>query len=293
MPNRLSLFGRGPGRQRPGPSAALPEADESTQPRGTGSEGWIVECVNVYKTFGGVHALRGVSIGFRAGEITAIVGDNGAGKSTLVKILGGTLSPDEGSIVVGGSARRYLTPDMAAANGIEVVYQDLALCDNLTPDANIVLGREPIRSGLAGTFRFLDRGRATALGRERVALVGGSIQNWSTPVRELSGGQRQAIAVARATIAGHRMIILDEPTAALGVRQTEATLSLVRKIAHQGVAVLLIMHNLDQILEITERIVVLRLGSVCLDKRTDATNKGEVVAHMMGVVDGTVNGLQG
>lgn len=287
------LFGRGPGRQRPGPSAALAEGDESAQPRGTGSESWIVECVNVYKTFGGVHALRGVSIGFKAGEITAIVGDNGAGKSTLVKILGGTLTPDEGSIIVGGSARRYLTPDMAADHGIEVVYQDLALCDNLTPDANIVLGREPIRSGLAGTFRFLDRGRATALGRERVALVGGSIQNWSTPVRELSGGQRQAIAVARATIAGHRMIILDEPTAALGVRQTEATLSLVRKIAHQGVAVLLIMHNLDQILEITDRIVVLRLGSVCLDRRTDATNKGEVVAHMMGVVEGTVDELQG
>jgi ABC-type sugar transport system ATPase subunit len=283
--NRLTLFGRGPGQEPgPRPAAAAEEGAAPGWPPGSSGE-WIVECVDLFKTFGGVHALRGVSIGFKAGQITALVGDNGAGKSTLVKILGGTLTPDEGTIVIGGSVRRHLTPAFAADHGIEVVYQDLALCDNLTPDANIVLGREPIHRGMAGTLRFLDRGNARTLGRERVKLVGGAIPNWSTPVRELSGGQRQAIAIARATIAGHRMIVLDEPTAALGVRQTEATLSLVRNIADRGVAVVLIMHNLDQIFEISDRIVVLRLGEVSLDSGRAATNKAEVIAHMMGVVE--------
>ena len=241
-----------------------------------------VECVDVKKTFGGVRALRGVSLGFMPGEVTALVGDNGAGKSTLVKILGGMYTPDEGRLVIGHHVVEHLTPRQAASFGIEVVYQDLALCDNLNASSNIVLGREPIRFGIPG-LRFLSPRRAKEIGQAQIEVLGATIPNWEMPVRELSGGQRQALAIARATISGHRLIVLDEPTAALGVRQTEATLALVRSIRAQNVAILLIMHNLDQIFDVSDRIVVLRLGSVCLNVRKEETSKEEVVAYMTGI----------
>ena len=260
---------------------ATPVGSSPVAPRGNG-DGPLVECVEIKKTFGGVRALRGVTVGFRPGEVTALVGDNGAGKSTLVKILGGMYTPDEGQLVIGHHVVEHLTPRQSAAFGIEVVYQDLALCDNLDASSNIVLGREPTRFGIPG-LRFLSPGRAKEIGRAQIDVLGATIPNWDMPVRELSGGQRQALAIARATISGHRLIVLDEPTAALGVKQTQATLELVRNIRAQNVAILLIMHNLDQIFDVSDRIVVLRLGSVCLNVRAEETSKEEVVAYMTGI----------
>ncbi len=271
--------------RRDGPGAAGGRTSGSpiavSPPSPTAGE-YVVECRQIKKAFGGVHALRGVDVAFRPGEVTALLGDNGAGKSTLVKILGGMYPPDDGEIVVAGERSDHLTPGSAAEQGIEVVYQDLALCDNLNAAANIVLGREPVRRGPPG-FRMLDRRRASAIGRERVAALGATVRDWSVPVRQLSGGQRQALAIARATISGHRLIVLDEPTAALGVHQTEATLRLVRNVAENGVAVVLIMHSIDQVMSVADRVVVLRLGAVCLDVPRAQTTKDEVVMRMMGV----------
>jgi simple sugar transport system ATP-binding protein len=254
--------------------------------RRAGDGGPVIECKDVKKTFGGVRALKGASISLYPGEVVALVGDNGAGKSTLVKILGGTYTPDSGSIVIDETVLTHLTPHQASQHGIEVVYQDLALCDNLTADGNIVLGREPVRFTFLG-LRFTDGKRAKQVGREQIARLGAQVPNWDMPVRQLSGGQRQALAIARAMISGHRLIVLDEPTAALGVKQTQATLELVRSIAAQNVAVMLIMHNLDQIFEVSDRIVVLRHGAICLNKKVAGTSKEEVVAHMTGLNVGT------
>jgi ABC-type sugar transport system ATPase subunit len=251
----------------------------------------VIECVEVSKTYGGVRALRGVSLALRPGEITALVGDNGAGKSTLVGVLGGMVTPDGGRLIVDGAAYGHLTPRHAATLGIEVVYQDLALCDNLRAADNIVLGREPVSRTVLGV-RFLDRRRAREIGRDRVSVLGAGIADWDVPARRLSGGQRQALAISRATISAHRLLVLDEPTAALGVRQTEATLALLRNVVAEGMAILLIMHNLDQIFAVSDRIVVLRLGSVVLDARTADTGKEEVVARMTGIA-GAMNGGPG
>jgi simple sugar transport system ATP-binding protein len=199
-----------------------------------------------------------------------------------VKIIGGIHAPDEGTLIVEDLELPEVTPHQTRALGLEVVYQDLALCDNLPAGANVVLGQEPVRFNLLG-LKFLDRQKSNELGRDRLAALGADIPDWQVPVRRLSGGQRQAIALARATVSGHRLIILDEPTAALGVNQTQATLDLVRKVAAQGVAVLIVMHNLDQVLSVSDRVVVLRLGTVTLDKPASETSKEEIVARMTGV----------
>jgi ABC-type sugar transport system ATPase subunit len=281
----LKTWLRGRASQRPARAQGGPAS------RASADGGPVVECRDVKKTFGGVRALQGVSISLYPGEISALVGDNGAGKSTLVKILGGTYTPDSGNIIIDHSVLTHLTPALASRHGIEVVYQDLALCDNLTAAANIVLGREPVRLDFLG-MRFLDGRRAKALGRDQIARLGAQLPDWDMPVRQLSGGQRQALAIARAMISGHRLIVLDEPTAALGVRQTRATLELVRSISRQNVGVMIIMHNLDQIFEVSDRIIVLRHGSVCLNQKKADTSKEEVVAHMTGleVSAGTAGG---
>jgi ABC-type sugar transport system ATPase subunit len=271
------------GQPQGGPAATRYPAEDGRRAKDGGP---VLECKDVKKTFGGVRALQGVSISLYPGEVAALVGDNGAGKSTLVKILGGTYAPDSGSIVIDDAVLTHLTPQQASQHGIEVVYQDLALCDNLTAGGNIVLGREPVRFTFLG-LRFMDGKRAKQIGREQIARLGARVPNWDMPVRQLSGGQRQALAIARATISGHRLIVLDEPTAALGVKQTQATLELVRSIAAQDVAVMLIMHNLDQIFEVSERIIVLRHGAICLNKKVADTSKEEVVAHMTGLDVGT------
>jgi ABC-type sugar transport system ATPase subunit len=273
MPRNLWKGERGGAGKSPAASAVDSRSVDLTQP--------VVQCVNVTKTFGGVHALREVSLNLLPGRITALVGDNGAGKSTLVKVIGGMYAPDLGHLTVDGKVTSNLSPKHASNQGIEVVYQDLALCDNLPTEANIVLGREPHRNIFG--LKILDERQAKRVGRERLEALGARIPDWDVPVRRLSGGQRQAIAIARATISGHRLIVLDEPTAALGVSQTEATLQLLRNMVKQNVAIMLIMHNLDQVFEISDHIVVLRLGQVTLDTPKSATTKRQIVAHMTGI----------
>ncbi len=240
-----------------------------------------VRCVGITKFYAGVQALDDVSVDLHAGECVCLVGDNGAGKSTLVKILSGIMAPDGGEIQIDHEPVT-LSRQAARQYGIEAVYQDLALCDPLGAVANVMLGQEPIRFRL-GPLRFIDRRAAAESAIRRIREIGIELDDPTMPVRRLSGGQRQAIAIARATVRGHRMVIFDEPTAALGVRQTKTTLELVRRVADQGVAVVMISHNLDDVFEVADRIVALRLGKVTLDTKLADTSREEVVACMTGI----------
>jgi ABC-type sugar transport system ATPase subunit len=240
-----------------------------------------VRCVGITKFYAGVQALDDVSVDLHAGECVCLVGDNGAGKSTLVKILSGIMGPDRGQVLIDGQAVN-LTRQAARQHGIEAVYQDLALCDPLGAVANVMLGQEPIRFSL-GPLRFIDRRAATETAKRKIREIGIELADPTTPVRRLSGGQRQAIAIARATVRGHRMVIFDEPTAALGVRQTKTTLELVRRVTDQGVAVVMISHSLDDVFAVADRIVALRLGRVTLNTRLEATSREEVVTCMTGI----------
>lgn len=242
----------------------------------------LVRCVRVSKYFGGVQALNRVSLDLLPGEIVCLVGDNGAGKSTLVKLLSGLHQPDEGSIWLGEERIEGMTAHRARQLGIETVYQHLALCDNLGAASNVMLGQEPVRFRL-GPFRFIDRKASRDEAGSRINNVGIALEDLTTPVRRLSGGQRQAIAIARATVRGHRLIMFDEPTAALGVRQTKTTLDLVRRVADSGVSVIMVSHNLDDVFAVADRIVALRLGEITLDVPISATTREEVVACMTGM----------
>ncbi len=242
----------------------------------------LVRCVGITKYFGGVLALDSVSLDLYPGHVVALVGDNGAGKSTLVKVLSGIHQPDEGHIWFSDTRVDHLDPHRARELGVETVYQHLSLCDNLGAAANVMLGQEPIRFKL-GPLRFLDQKRAVNEARRRVNEVGVELDDYTTPVRRLSGGQRQAIAIARATVKAHRLIMFDEPTAALGVRQTRAALELVRRVASQNVAVIMISHNLDDVFAVADRAVALRLGRITLDKPLADTSREEVVACMTGM----------
>jgi ABC-type sugar transport system ATPase subunit len=242
----------------------------------------VVQCLNITKFFGGVQALDRASLDLHAGEVVALVGDNGACKSTLVKILSGLHQPDEGSLRLGATEVKSLNAHRAREFGIETVYQHLSLCDNLGAADNVMLGQEPVHSQI-GPFKFIDRKRSVDEARRRISELGVALDDIASPVRRLSGGQRQAIAIARATVKAHRLIQLDEPTAALGVRQTKATLDLVRRVASQGVAVIVISHNLDDVFAVAHRIVALRLGRVSLDAPVHTTSREEVVACMTGM----------
>lgn len=241
-----------------------------------------IRCVGISKYFGGVQALNAVSLDLYPGEVTALVGDNGAGKSTLIKILSGIHQPDEGEIWIGETQVSHLNPQRVRDFGIETVYQHLSLCDNLDAAANVMLGQEPIRWNF-GPLRFIDKKQSVIEAQRRIEEVGVNLKDFSAPVRSLSGGQRQAVAIARAMVNAHRLIMFDEPTAALGVRQTKATLDLVRRVADQGVAVILISHNLDDVFAVANRVVALRLGTITLDKPFESTTREEVVGCMTGI----------
>jgi len=238
-------------------------------------------CSGVTRFFGAVRALHDVSLSINRGEVVCLVGDNGAGKSTLVKVISGTLAPDDGEIVIGD--RSYARYDMREAQrqGIQTVHQHLALCDKLSAAENIVLGREPAQLKI-GPVTFVDRARARNIATESLAAVSATIPDIDVPVEKLSGGQRQAIAIARAVNAADRMVIFDEPTAALGIKQTQATLEAIRKVADTGLAALVIMHNLEDVFEIADRIVALRLGFVVADVPRSQISRAELAARMSG-----------
>ncbi|HVM56288.1 MAG TPA: ATP-binding cassette domain-containing protein [Gaiellaceae bacterium] len=236
------------------------------------TEAPLLELRGITKSFGSVQALTDVDFEVRAGEVMALVGDNGAGKSTLIKCVAGTHAADEGDILFEGREVHIHSPKDAANLGIEVVYQDLALCDNLDVVQNMYLGREANNFEVL-TEPVMEQHTAETLTSLRVTTINSVRQTVAT----LSGGQRQSVAVARAVMWNSKLVILDEPTAALGVAQTEQVLELVRRLGQQGLGVVIISHNLHDVFETADRIAVLRLGrNVGLFER-DKTTQQEIV----------------
>jgi D-xylose transport system ATP-binding protein len=233
----------------------------------------ILELRGVSKAFGAVQALYEVDFHVAAGEVMALVGDNGAGKSTLIKCIAGIYSSDSGEILYNGEPVAIHGPKDAAKLGIEVVYQDLALADNLDVVQNMFLGREET----AG-FRRLDEVKMERRAKETLATLSvTTIQSVRQTVAGLSGGQRQSVAVAKAVMWNSKVVILDEPTAALGVAQTRQVLDLVRRLGEQGLAVVLVSHNLHDVFEVADSIIVLRLGQNVAELKTKETTQTEVV----------------
>jgi D-xylose transport system ATP-binding protein len=232
-----------------------------------------LELRGVSKSFGSVEALRGVDFGVRDGEVMALVGDNGAGKSTLIKCVAGIYSIDDGDVYFDGKRVVIHGPKDAAKLGIEVVYQDLALCDNLDVVQNMFLGREdhdPL-------FRLREAPMEQRTAETLESLAVTTIRSVRQPVATLSGGQRQSVAVARAVLWNNRVVFLDEPTAALGVAQTRQVLDLVKRLGEQGLAVVIVSHNLADVFEVADRITVLRLGRNVGVYDRDKTTEQEIV----------------
>lgn len=236
---------------------------------------------NIHKRFGSVVALSGVDFQVHAGEVVALVGDNGAGKSTLTKIMAGAYRTDEGEILFDGSPVRLNAPEDASALGISAVYQDLALCENLDVVANLFLGRERGTS-LPLPVRALDEDAMEARALEVLGGLAVKLPGVRRPVSFLSGGQRQAVAVSRAVLWGSKVVLLDEPTAALGVEQTAMVLRLVEQLRDKGLAVVLISHNLSDIFRVADRISVLRLGKRVADFKTTEVKRNDVVSAITG-----------
>jgi simple sugar transport system ATP-binding protein len=244
----------------------------------------LLEARGIRRQFGHVHALSGADFVVYPGEICALIGDNGAGKSTLVKILSGADRPDGGEILIDGRSVSFGSPTAAQRHGIATVYQDLALAPELTPSENLFLGREKLRPGLLGRLGFLDRGAMRRMSAEQFGRLGVKLRSAKVPVSSLSGGQRQSVAIARAALWADRVIFMDEPTAALGVVQTARVLDLVRQVRDQGIAVVLISHNMPQVIEVADRVEVLRLGRrVATIDRASASVENLVAAMTSGV----------
>jgi len=245
----------------------------------------LLECRGICKSFGAVNALTDVDFDVCAGEVVALVGDNGAGKSTLIKAISGIQPPDEGTIFFEGKEVKILSAADARHLGIETVYQDLALCDNLDTVANLFLGREVEQAGpLAALLHLLaesemERRADRQLHDLRVTTIG----SVHSPVAMLSGGQRQAVAVARATLWDAKFVILDEPTAALGVAQTAMVLDLIRQLRAQGLGVVVISHNIDVVFEVADRIVVLYVGRHVATFERAKTTRADVVGAILGL----------
>jgi ABC-type sugar transport system ATPase subunit len=242
----------------------------------------ILRCSGVTKYFGAVCAISDVSLEVRAGEILALMGDNGAGKSTLVRIISGVERPDRGQIWFDDQPVQQLTPRSARALGIETVHQHLALCDNLSGAENVTLGREPVRFRI-GPFAIFDWRKADQESRSALQEVGASVPDLNSTVRRLSGGQRQALAIARAVAGGGRVIIFDEPTAALGIKQTVGTFKLIRQVAAKGAAIVLISHSIRDVLEVADRIVAMRHGRVVFDRPTAEVTEETLIESIAGL----------
>ena len=238
----------------------------------------LLEAAGVTKRFGALTAVDGANLTVGRAEIVGLVGGNGAGKSTLIHLISGVDRPDRGRFFMQGRPLRPGSPAQARLHGIETVYQDLALLDELDVTANIFMGRE-WRRGVPG-LRWLAERRMKAKAEELIRRLGYDF-GAATRVRYLSGGQRQAVALARALLARAKLILMDEPTAALGVEETRKTLELIRRFRDEGISLMVIGHELDDIFSIADRIVVMRKGATVADLRTRSTNQDEVVSLML------------
>ena len=241
----------------------------------------VLDAVSLTKHFGGVTALDDVSLWALGGEVTALVGENGAGKSTLIKCLSGVYQPDSGEIRVDDKPMNFASPLEARLAGIETVYQELGLVEYFDVAMNIFLGREIRRPWWQGSM--LDRRAMRRRAREVLASFGITNVDPSTEVRQLSGGQRQGVSIARATAWGARTIIMDEPTAALGVRESERVMDVIRRLRDSNLCVLIVSHNIPQILAVADRIWVLRAGRLVAHRLASETNHADIVGHITGM----------
>ncbi len=242
----------------------------------------ILEARGLSKHFAGVVALSHGDFDLRSGEVHVIVGDNGAGKSTMLKILAGALQPDAGELLINGKPINLAGPKTAAAAGIATVFQDLALVEHLDAGANMFLGREIMHGPPWSWIGLLDKGAMRRRAQTEIRRLKVGINSVDQLVLGMSGGQRQAIAVARAVAFGTKILLLDEPTAALGVRETDATLELIRDLRQHGISIVMISHNLPNVFTVADRITVLRLGRTVATISREATNLTEIVAYMTG-----------
>jgi simple sugar transport system ATP-binding protein len=241
----------------------------------------VLELTNVSKHFGAIHALNEVSLSLDPGQVVGLMGDNGAGKSTLVKIIAGNFPQTNGQLLIADKVVHFHRPIEARQHGIEIVYQDLALCNNLTAAANVFLGRE-VRRGL-GPLKILDH---AAMNR-RAGKLFAELKSETRPrdlVKQMSGGQRQAVAIARTRLSEPKIVLMDEPTAAISVRQVAEVLNLIRHLRDQGIAVILISHRMPDVFAVADQIVVLRRGHKVADKPIVQSSPEEVTGLITGAI---------
>lgn len=242
----------------------------------------LLVLTNITKSFGAIHALTGVDLTVASGEAVGLMGDNGAGKSTLMKIIAGNFPPTGGTIRIEDREVSFSQPIDARENGIEIVYQDLALCDNLTAAANVFLGRELKKS--IGPIRYLDHRSMF----ERAGKLFGELKSETRPrdlVKQMSGGQRQAVAIARTRLSDPKLVLMDEPTAAISVRQVAEVLALIKRLKETNHAVILVSHRMPDVFEVCDRVAVLRRGHKVADKQIRETSPEEVTGLITGAIE--------
>lgn len=245
----------------------------------------ILEARAISRSFGHVRALENADFDIYPGEVVALIGDNGAGKSTMVKALTGNLALDSGELFFEGRPVSITSPQQASELGMEVVYQDLALAPHLDPVQNMFLGRELPRPGILGRFGFMDEKAMLASAKRSFAELGGTVRSFTAPIGSMSGGQRQQVAIARAISWADKIVFLDEPTAALGVVQTKNVLESIKRVRDKGIAVVLISHSMPHVIEVADRVQVMRLGTRVATYDASKTNVEQLVGAMTGALD--------
>lgn len=259
--------------------------DQTAQLSGSGQP--LLEARGISKYFGAVTALRDVNLRLMKGEVLGVVGDNGAGKSTLMKVLSGLHPPSRGSLVFDGSEVRFNSPREARNLGIEMVYQDLALAGNLNIAENIYLGREPRRKALGGLLTLFDHRTGRRMARQHLANLKIHVKGVEQKVEELSGGQRQAVAIARSIAFDARVVIMDEPTAALAIKEVGKVLDLIVGLKDRGISVVIISHRMDDIFYVCDRVMALYHGANFAESHLTSTTRSEVIGWIMGTKENT------